>query len=90
MSAAASAGRARLRIFIAVQDDEGGISKTHEFPYPLTVPREQVAAARDREIGYSTSLKIRRGMPKVAVGVWDELSGTESFVHKSLLVGQAK
>ncbi len=77
----------QLRIFLAVQDDEGGISKTHEFPYPLTVPRDQVAAARDREIGYSTTLKIRKGVPKIAVGVWDELSGTESFVHKSLLVG---
>ena len=79
----------QLRIFLAVQD-EVGISKTHEISYPLTVPRDQVAAARDREIGYSTTLKIRRGVPKVAVGVWDELSGTESFVHKSLLVGEAK
>ncbi len=79
----------RLRIFLAVQDEDG-ISKTHEFPYPLTVPREQVAAARDREIGFHENLKIRRGRPKVAVGVWDELSGTESFVHKSLLVGQAR
>ncbi len=79
----------QLRIFLAVQD-EVGISKTHEIPYPLTVPRDQVAAARDREIGYSTTLKIRRGVPKIAVGVWDELSGTESFVHKSLLVGEAK
>lgn len=80
----------QLRIFLAVQDEEGGISKTHEFPYPLTVPRDQVAAARDREIGYSTTLKIRRGVPKIAVGVWDELSGTESFIHKSLLVGGKK
>ncbi len=79
-----------LRIFLAVQDEEGGISETHEFPYALTVPRDQVAAARDREIGYSASLKIRRGKATVAVGVWDELSGTESFVHKDLLVGKAK
>ncbi len=80
----------QLRIFLAVQDEQGGISKTHEFPYPLTVPRDQVATARDREIGYSTSLKVRRGVPRVAVGVWDELSGTESFVHKSLRVGEKK
>ncbi len=80
----------QLRIFLAVQDEQGGISKTHETPYPLTVPRDQVATARDREIGYSTTLKVRSGVPKVAVGVWDELSGTESFVHKSLLVGGKK
>ncbi len=80
----------QLRIFLAVQDEQGGISKTHEFPYPLTVPRDQVATARNREIGYSTTLKVRRGVPKVAVGIWDELSGTESFVHKSLMVGEKK
>ncbi len=80
----------RLRIFLVVQDEEGGISKTHEFPYPLIVPREQLAAARDRDIAYSAKLKIRKGVPTVAVGVWDELSGTESFVHKSLLVGQRR
>lgn len=80
----------QLRIYLAVQDEKGGISKTHEFPYPLSVPRDQVAAARNRDIGYSTTLKIGRGVPKVAVGVWDELSGTESFVHKSVLVGQSK
>jgi len=80
----------QLRIYVAVQNEEGGISKTHEFPYPLSVPRDQVAAARNRDIGYSTTLKIRRGVPKVAVGVWDELSGTESFVHKSVFVGQKK
>ena len=79
----------RLRIFLAVQDQDG-ISETHEFEYPVTVPREQVTAVRDREIGYSATLKIRRGVPKIAVGVWDELSGTESFVHKSLLVGEPR
>lgn len=80
----------QLRIFLAIQDEDGGISKTHDFAYPLTVPRDQVAMARDREIGYSTTLKIQSGVPKVAVGVWDELSGTESFVHKSLRVGERK
>lgn len=80
----------QLRIYLAVQDQEGGVSKIHEFPYPLSVPRDQVAAARNRDIGYSTTLKIGRGVPKVAVGIWDELSGTESFVHKSVLIGEPK
>ena len=80
----------RLRIFLTVQDEEGGISKTHEYPYPLSVPRHQVAAVREREIGYSTTLRIRPGAPKVAVGVWDELSGTESYIHKSVRVGKAR
>ncbi len=83
-----SVEQGRLRIFLAVQDEKGGVSKPQDFSYPLSVPTEQVAAARDREIGYVTTLKIRGGVPKVAVGVWDELSGTESFVHKRVLVGE--
>jgi hypothetical protein len=27
-------------------------------------------------------------VPKIAIGVWDELSGTESFIHKRVLVGK--
>ena len=77
----------RLRIFVAVQDEKGGIAQPKEISYPLAVPSEQVALARDREIGYVTTLKIRSGVPTIAVGVWDELSGTESFVHKRVLVG---
>ena len=80
----------RLRIYLAVQDEKGGISAPQEFSYPLTVPSDQLAAARDREIGWVTTLKIRSGVPKVAIGVWDELSGSESFVHKRVLVGKDK
>jgi len=27
-------------------------------------------------------------VPKVAVGVWDELSGVDAFVHKQVRVGK--
>lgn len=80
----------RLKIFIIVQDEEGGISSLQEIPYPVSLQRAQAVQARGQEMGYSTSLLIRSGIPKVAVGVWDELSGIESFVHKSVLVGQPK
>lgn len=80
----------RLRIFLAVQDEEGGISDLHDFPYPISVPRDQMQLAREREIGYQTTLNIRGGTPKVAIAVWDELSGTESYVHKRVLVGKDK
>lgn len=76
----------RLRIYVAVKDDAGGVSEPHEQIYPLRVPREQVELARGKEIGYHTVLRIGPGTPRVAVGVWDELSGTESFIHKEVLV----
>jgi len=80
----------RLRIFLAVKDDAGGVSDLVEFTYPLQVPAEMVAEVRGKEIGYSAILKISPGTPRVAIGVWDELSGVESFVHKEVLVERKK
>jgi VWFA-related protein len=80
----------RLRIYVAVKDDAGGVSEPHEQIYPLRVPREQVELARGKEIGYHTVLRIAPGTPRIAIGVWDELSGTESFVHKRVLVEKGK
>jgi hypothetical protein len=54
------------------------------------VPRDQVETARGKEIGYGATLRIAPGTPRVAVGVWDEISGTESFVHKEVLVEKGK
>ena len=78
----------RLKIFIAVQDEKGAISDLQEIPYPVQIPAAQTAAAKGQQVGYQTTLLIREGVPKIAVGVWDELSGDESFVHKSVLVGK--
>ncbi len=80
----------RLKIFLVVQDEEGRISDLQEIPYPLEIPRDQAEKAQGREVGYSTKLLLRSGIPKIAVAVWDELSGTESYVHKSVLVGAPK
>ncbi|HEX6202891.1 MAG TPA: VWA domain-containing protein, partial [Thermoanaerobaculia bacterium] len=80
----------RLRIYVAVKDDLGGVTDPHEQVYPLRVPRDQVEAARGKEIGYGATLRIAPGTPRVAVGVWDEISGTESFVHKEVLVEKGK
>ena len=77
----------RLRFYLAVKDDEGRVSDLHEHLYPLSVPEDQVEAARQQQIAYATTLKVRAGLPKIAVGVWDEVSGTDSFVHKQVRVG---
>ncbi len=80
----------RLHIFLAVQDDRGGVSDLHRQDYPLSIPHEQLGAARGKEIGYLVRLQVTPGTPTVAVGVWDELSGTESFVHKQLRVARPR
>ena len=79
----------RLNIYLAVKDEEGGVSDLHQHPYPVRIPHDQLELARSQQIGYYATLEIRPGKPTVAVGVWDELSGTESFVQAQVLVGAA-
>ncbi len=80
----------RLRIHVAVQDEEGGVSRLQEIPFPVSVPQNQLAATEGKEMGYAGKLLVRQGIPKVAIGVWDEVSGLESFVHRSVQVGKQK
>jgi VWFA-related protein len=75
----------RLRIFLAVKD-ENGVSDMREFEYPISVPAE--VASQDQQVGYTALLEIAPGKPTIAIGVWDEISGTDSFVHKQVLVGR--
>jgi hypothetical protein len=80
----------RLSIFLVVQDEKGGISDLQKFPYPISIPSVMADVAREQEIGYKTTLQIRKGTPKIVVGVWDELSGIESFIGQRVLVGPEK
>ncbi|MCP4201269.1 MAG: VWA domain-containing protein [bacterium] len=77
----------RLKIFVAVKDDEGAISDLHTTDYPVRIPHASLDEARGKEIGHTLTLLVRGGLPKVAVGVWDELSGVDAFVHKQVRVG---
>ncbi len=80
----------RLKIYMAVKDEEGAISDIHQESYPLEVPAARLDEALGKEVGYMVTLQVRGGLPKVAVGVWDELSGVDSFVHKQTRVGRKK
>ncbi len=79
----------KLQIFVAVKDDDGGVSDLHQHAYPIKIDHADLDRALKQEIGYLARLELRPGKPIIAVGVWDELSGTESFVQKRALVGDA-
>ncbi|MCP4658529.1 MAG: hypothetical protein GY856_24210, partial [bacterium] len=80
----------RLRIYLAAGDEAGRFSSVQDVPYPVRVPREHLERAQAGDIGYQTTLKIRPGTQRVAVGVWDEISGVESFVTEVVVVGKAE
>jgi len=77
----------RLEIYLAVKDEDG-ISDLHQQSYPVQIPKELISQAQDQDIGYTVTLKVRPGEPTVAVGVWDAISGLESFVLKPVRVAK--
>lgn len=80
----------RLRIFLTVEDEEGGVSGLQEIPFPVSLPSADLEKAAGKEMGYAGKLLLRPGLVKVAVGVWDEVSGAETFVNKRVEIGKAK
>ncbi len=80
----------KLRIFLVVQDETGAVSPLQDFPYPLQIPSDKLEAARGSAIGHLSQLEMRPGKQKIAVGVWDEISGTESFAQETVVVGKPK
>jgi len=78
----------KLTIFVVARDEKGSISSLQQLPLPLKFPTEKLGQSRTSEIAYRTNLSLSPGTPTVAVGVWDELSGTESFVHKKVLLSK--
>jgi VWFA-related protein len=79
----------RLEIYMAVRDEDG-ISDLERQSYPVQIPNELISQAQDKDIGYSVTLLVRPGEPTVGVGVWDAISGLESFVLKQVLVAKER
>ncbi len=77
----------RLRIYLAVQNESSKLALVRELPYPLTVPASEMERTLAGEIGYQTSLEIGPGARRVGVGVWDEISGNESFIFQTVIGG---
>ncbi len=78
---------ARVRLFIAALDAEGGTSQVQEVPVPLKIPNGEVEAARGQDFVYTVTLQMRGGRHKVAVGARDDLGAQTSFVTRGVDVG---
>jgi VWFA-related protein len=78
---------ARLRLFVAAMDGEGGMSEVQQIPVPISIPAADVERARQQLYLYSVSLLMRKGPHRVAVGLRDEASADSSFITGTVQVG---
>jgi VWFA-related protein len=83
----ADTNEARLRVWVAAMDDDGGMSDVQEVPVSISIPSAEVEKARQQYYLYSLNLQMRGGQHRVAVGARDDVGGESSFITGSVAVG---
>jgi VWFA-related protein len=77
---------ARLRVFVAAADEEGGMSPVQNTPLPIKIPEADIVTAKQSAWGYDLTLLMRPGAHRVAVGLRDELGGVSSYATGTVYV----
>jgi VWFA-related protein len=78
---------AKVRLFIAALDSDGGTSDIQQTPVPISVPKADLAAAQGKQFVYSVTLLMRQGEQRVSIGVRDDVGAQASFLSRGLKVG---
>ncbi|MGE0640990.1 MAG: VWA domain-containing protein [Thermoanaerobaculia bacterium] len=78
---------AKLRVFFAAMDSDGGMSPVQESLVPISIPQAEVEQAVKQVYVYTLSMVMRKGSQKLAVGVRDEVGAAQAFTVRSLNVG---
>ena len=79
--------QARIRVFFAAMDGEGGMSEVQSSVVPIEIPEAEVATAVKQVYVYGISLMMRKGPQKLAVGVRDEVGATQAFTVRTMNIG---
>ncbi len=79
--------QARVRVYFAAMDGEGGMSEVQNSIIPINIPEAEMATAVKQVYVYSISLMMRKGPQKLAVGVRDEVGATQSFTVRTMNIG---
>lgn len=79
---------AKVRLFIAALDTDGGTSDVQQTPVPISVAKADLEAAKDKYFLYSVNLLMRSGEQRVAVGVRDDVGAQVSFISRGIKVGR--
>ena len=79
----------KLRILVAVRDEQGSASPLRMVEVPLNIPRKEVLSAMGQYYVYTLTLKMKPGSQHVAVAVRDELAAATSYLSRAVMVGGA-
>jgi VWFA-related protein len=78
---------AKVRLFIAALDSDGGTSDVQQAPVPISIPSKDLETAKKKQYVYSVTLLMRAGEQRVSIGVRDDVGAQACFLSRSLRVG---
>lgn len=78
---------ARLKLYFGAMDEKGRVSQIQEYPLPLKISNDQMDTAREEPFVFQEKMRMRSGLHRVAVGLWDEIGAEGSFVTEAVMVG---
>jgi VWFA-related protein len=76
----------KLRLLVAMRDDQGNTSAVRQVDVPLHIPRKEVLSAMGEYYLYTLTLKMKPGLQTVAVAVRDELATTTSYLSRPVMI----
>ena len=78
---------ARVKLFVAAMDEEGGVADVQEETLPIRIPLDEVEQRRGQNFNYALKLLMRPGGHRVAIGIRDEIGAGTSFISEFVRVG---
>ena len=78
---------ARVKLFVAAMDEEGGIADVQEELVPIRIPLDELERARGANFNYAMKLLMRPGGHRIAIGIRDEIGAETSFISEVIRVG---
>jgi VWFA-related protein len=86
LRAEGGAHRTDARVAVAVVDARGTLLQSQHLQVPLAIPLGELEAARTQYYRALIRLELPAGAHRLSLGLWDQVSGSSSFVAMPLVV----
>jgi hypothetical protein len=77
-------------VAVAVVDAQGILLQSQHLQVPLEIPAGELGAARTQYYRALIRLDLPGGEHRLSLGLWDEVSGSSSFLAMPLVVGRER
>ena len=81
--------QARLQLLLATTDPLSGDTTVQEVPVAFELAEERLTGSTDLRYAHRVHLTLRKGPQRIALGLWDTLGRSGSFLGRELEVGGA-